>query len=132
MRIDSGGEKVDGIPDASGFEQSVSACEYGHRYGSGDATLDAGGYGIGFQWKPCADKLRRDGHALDDATLCGDEVFFEDDWDGLFVFARKYFTEPTNATGKTENDTEGADRGAGQKAREHQDEAESQNNGPGG
>jgi len=50
------------------------------------------------------------GHALDNAALCCDTVFFEHDRYGLFALARKYFAEPPNATGNTQDKAEGADR----------------------
>ena len=69
--------------------------------------------------------------SLDDAALCCDAVFFGHDRHSLFVLVRKYFAEPSNATGNTQDKTEDADRNARKKAREHQRESESQNNGPG-
>src|SRR6266481_9259249 len=119
LPIDSSRKEVDGIPDASGFEHSVSAGQHGHRYCPGDATLDASRYRVGFQGKPYTEEFGRDGHALDNAALCCDAVFFEHDRHSLFVLVRKYFAEPPDATGNTQDKTEGADRNARKKAREH-------------
>jgi hypothetical protein len=132
LAIDSSGKKIDGIPDASGFKYSVSAGQPSHRYCSGDATLDASRYRVGFQGKPDTEEFRCDGHALDNAALCCDAVFFEHDRNGLFVLVRKYFAEPPDATGHTQDNAEDADRNARKQAREHQAEAKSQNDWPGG
>src|ERR1700688_5332024 len=91
LRIDSGGKEVDGIPDASGFERSVRASKHAHRYCPGDATLDASRYRVGFQGKPYTEEFGCDGHALYNAALCCDAVFFEHERYGLFVLVRKYF-----------------------------------------
>src|SRR5437879_11555706 len=119
LPIDRGGKEIDGIPDASGSEHSVSAGHRGHRYCSGDPTFDASRYRVGFQGKPYTEEFGCDGHALDNAALCCEAVFFRRDRYRLLVLVRKYFAEPPGATDNTQDKTESADRIARKQAREH-------------
>src|SRR5580704_18346695 len=119
LRVDRSGKKIDGIPDASGSKHSISAGQHGHRYCPGDATLDAGGYRISLQGKPYTDELGCDGHTLDNEALCCNAVLFEHDRHGLLVLVWKHFAKPSNAARNTQDKTEGADRNARKKTREH-------------
>ena len=94
---ESGRQKIDRIPDTSGFEQTVETGEDGHGYASRQAALHASRYRIGFKWKPCAHLFWGHRKALDEVALRSDDQILSNDRHNFFVLVREDFPEPANA-----------------------------------
>src|SRR6266436_3068151 len=132
FRVNSSGKQVDGIPDASGFEQPVGTGQHSHRYRSRQATLYASRYRVGFEGKPCTHEVGSNRYTLDNATFGCDAMLFEYDGHRFLMLVGKHFTEPADATRHSQDDAQGTHRHAREKTCEHQGETESQNKRPRG
>ena len=117
--VDSSGKEVDGIPDASGLQHSVGTRQHSHRCSSCQATLHASRYRVGLERKPCAREIGRNGHTFDNTPLGCYPGLLEHNRHGFFVFVRKDFAEPADATRHSKDNPEDTYRHAGKKTCEH-------------
>src|SRR5215469_13448771 len=129
---DDGAQKIDGVPDAAGFDEAVGAGENGHGHAAGPATFDAGRDWIRLQREPSADGLRGDGKTLDQGAFGADGNFLAHDGNDLFMLVGKDFTEPANGCDNGEYGAQNTERDAGEKSCEQQDNTEAEGKGPGG
>src|SRR5271156_2534217 len=108
-----GRKQVNGIPDASLFEDSVKTGEDGHSHAAGQSAFDTRRNGIGFERKKSARKLRSQFQA-------GNFAARGDSRGGLFrggnvhvLFVRENVEEPADTASDDENRAEDEDREAG-------------------
>src|SRR5258708_25317158 len=98
LRVDRGGKKIDGIPDASGLQRPVGTRQHGHRHAPDQSPLHTPRYRVGVDGKPCAPLICGDREAFDKTAARAYANILWDDRHSYFVHARIEFTVPAAAT----------------------------------
>src|SRR5215469_1291215 len=123
LRIDRGGEQIDGIPNTARFEDPISTREYCHRHTSRQSAFHASRDRICSDGKPCAYLICCNCEPVNNVPLSRCTKIVRNNLDRYFVRVREYLAEPAYASGRDENGAEPAHRGAGDEAGEQQRES---------
>src|SRR5580693_6835489 len=109
LRIGGRCQQIDRIPDASLFEQSVKACEYGHGHTSSEAAFDSCRNWIRFQWQQRTGEFWCHREPFDFAPGSSDDGHFRRDSNHFLLLGRENIAEPADAPGYSQNRAQNAE-----------------------
>src|SRR5215472_6278928 len=129
LRVNTCCEKVDRIPDTSGFQHAICTGQNSHRYASRKSTLHACRNWIGVDREPGA-LISENRNALNETPFSRDANVLGNDRHTLFMLMREHFAKPADASCERKHGAEQAHRGAGHEACKQQGAPKSQDKGP--
>src|SRR5262249_15862182 len=106
LRVNHRCEKIDGIPDAADFQQTVATGQRRHRDAAGPSASHSRGDRIRVDGKPSADLLGCDRKTIDGATFGSYLAIIDSDGHFFLVIAWNDLAEPAHASGEGEDDAE--------------------------